>query len=123
MGADGIGRGRVDRDRSVIDIIQSALDRSPGGYTMDDVRDALRSGDARMWRGPGSAAITEESRVFHIWLAGGNIPGMLQMLDNAETIYRARGFDLVTVSDARPGWERVLKRHGYKRRDMLVKEL
>lgn len=107
----------------MIDLLQSALDRSPGGFTIDDIRRDVRSGDVTLWRGDGSVAATELVKSFHVWLAAGNTPELMKMLKDAEDRHRAMGIDQVTISDARPGWERVLRPYGYVRRNMLVKEL
>lgn len=103
--------------------LQAALNRSPGEYTLEDVIHAARTGEVRLWPGHRCGAATEESRALHVWLAGGDMRELLSILAAAEAEHKARGFDLVTVSNARKGWARVLKPLGYERREMLVKEL
>lgn len=103
--------------------LEAALERSPGGYTLEDVIHAAQTGEVRLWPGHKSMAATETSKVFHVWLAGGDMGELLEMLKAAEAEHKARGFDLVTVSNARKGWERVLAPLGYEKRVMLVKEL
>jgi len=107
----------------MIDYLQAALDRSPGNYTIEDVKRMIRSNDVRLWPNHKSAAVTEEVKAFNIWLAGGDMGELFEMLDAAEAEHRARGFDQVTISEARKGWKRVLKARGYVERVVLVKEL
>jgi len=107
----------------MIEHLQAALDRSEGNYSIEDVLKEVRSGDVRLWPGYASGAATEEVKAFHIWLAAGDLSELLAMLMTAEEEHRARGFDLVTVSNARKGWARVLKKLGYVEKTMLVKEL
>lgn len=114
---------RSQRRGSVIAHLEKALARSPGNYTIDDVREALVSENAKLWAGEKSVAITETARSFHVWLAGGDMAELMNMLVRAEKDHAEAGFDMVTISDARPGWERVLAPLGYKKRVMLVKEL
>lgn len=103
--------------------IAAALERSPGCETVEDVADLINAGAVRLWPGARSAAVTETGRYFHVWLAGGDMAELLAMLDDAEKEHRERGFDMVTVMDARRGWARVLKSRGYVEKTILVKEL
>lgn len=107
----------------MIDHLQAALDRSPGDWTIEDVKRLIRSNEVRLWPNRNSAAVTEEVRAFNIWLAGGDMAELFQMLDAAEAEHKARGFDQITISEARKGWKRVLKARGYVERTVLVKEL
>ena len=107
----------------MIENLQAALDRSTGEYTIEDVMQGVQSGDVRLWMGRKSTAATETARIMHVWLAGGDMRELLEMLAGAEAEHRARGFDQITISDARSGWARVLKSHGYVERTVLVKEL
>ena len=103
--------------------LAAALKRSPGDYTIDDVKRLIRANDVRLWPNHNSAAVTEEIKAFNIWLAGGDMGELFDMLDAAEAEHKARGFDQVTISEARKGWKRVLKARGYVERVVLVKEL
>lgn len=103
--------------------LAAALKRSPGDYTIDDVKTMIRANNVRLWPNHNSAAVTEEVKAFNIWLAGGDMGELFDMLDAAEAEHKARGFDQVTISEARKGWKRVLKARGYVERVVLVKEL
>jgi hypothetical protein len=105
--------------------LQSAIDRSyPSGIlTIRDVLDKVAAGQAQLWPGRNSAAVTNPEKAFNLWLAGGDMRELLQMLEAAEAQAKAQGFDCVTVSEARPGWDRVLAKLGYVPHRSLVKVL
>ena len=46
----------------MIDYLQAALDRSPGDYTIEDVKKMIRANDVRLWPNHKSAAVTEEGQ-------------------------------------------------------------
>lgn len=93
--------------------IEAALARSPGGFTLPDVLDRIARGQAHLWTGSRSAAVTNTETVLNCWLAGGEMTELMQMLDQAEAQAKAAGYLGMTVIDARPGWERVLASRGY----------
>lgn len=103
--------------------VERALKRSPCGQTTDDVRAAVESGEALFWPGKRSAVITELTRDFHVWLAGGDLQEICEMNASAEAYARGMGCERMTVWQARPGWERALHHLGYRRQTVLVKEL
>jgi hypothetical protein len=77
----------------------------------------LASGRAQLWPGERSAMVTQcvaEARgpCLHVWLAGGELKEILEMKPGVEAWGRAQGCTHVTI-DGRPGWARVLRRHGY----------
>ena len=101
--------------------LQAALDRSPGGFTIQDVLDRIAAGQAQLWPGRNSAAVTTPETVLNCWLAGGEMTELMQMLDVAEAHAKSAGFLGMTVIDGRPGWSRVLSRRGYERQTVLYK--
>lgn len=103
--------------------IEAALERSPGTDTVDDVRALVESGDALFWPGERSAVITQLTRDFHVWLAGGDLVEIRRMHASAEPYARAAGCARMTVCRARPGWRRALAPLGYEQQVMLEKEL
>lgn len=105
------------------DLIEKALKRSPGGFTLADVLGAINRGTARLWPGKRSVAVTETTRTFHIWLAAGEMRELMEMLEAGEAEYRALGYDAVTITEAREGWKRALRARGYVEKTFLVKEL
>jgi hypothetical protein len=105
--------------------LQAAIDRSypTGGLTIRDVLDKVAGGQAQLWPGRNSAAVSNPEKAFNIWLAGGDMRELFQMLEIAEAQAKAQGFDCMTISEARPGWDRVMAKLGYVPHRSLVKVL
>lgn len=80
----------------------------------------LDSGGAQLWPGERAAMVTQSvtdagGPCLHVWLAGGELAEILALKPGVEAWARAQGCLRVTI-DGRPGWTRVLRRHGYARR-------
>lgn len=78
----------------------------------------LESGRAQLWPGETAAVVTqclidEAGRTLHVWLAGGDMDGVLALRPGIEAWGRAQGCRCMTI-DGRRGWNRVLRRHGYE---------
>lgn len=98
--------------------IEAALEYSGGSHSFDDVRDGVLAGRMQIWPGKHSVAITEiivypKKRVLHVFLAGGEMAELIDMIDSAAAWGDAQGCTSVTMSGRR-GWERVLGNHGFK---------
>ena len=99
-------------------LMQDALDASDGADTLDDVRERILAGTAQAWPGVRSVIVTEVvkgasgERCFHTWLAGGDLGEIAAMIPAVEAFGRAQGCTESTI-DARPGWARVTRPHGY----------
>ena len=106
-------------------LLSPALRHTEKGTTMDDVREAIRSGRALFWPGEKSAAVTTEyhAHEFVLWLAGGDLEELYKMEAAAVDLARERGFSRAVVEDGRKGWGRVLKRLGYREVRQMVKDL
>jgi hypothetical protein len=104
-----------------IPYLQAALERSPGGFTIRDVLDRVAAGQAQLWPGRNSAAVSTRDVLLNVWLAGGDMTELLQMLEQAEAHAKAQGMNGVSVVDGRRGWDRVLAPLGYERQVVLYK--
>jgi hypothetical protein len=102
-------------------ILEAAANRFSNG-TIEEAERSIEAERAWFWPGPHSAAISEITHDFHIWLAGGSLPELLEMERGGEHWARAHGCRRMTV-DGRKGWERVLKPLGYRSVTLLIKEL
>lgn len=77
----------------------------------------ILSGRVQLWAGEGAAVVTQRvcedgaSRL-HIWLAGGDLAGILSLRPGIEAWARGQGCRHITI-DGRAGWSRVLRRLGY----------
>jgi hypothetical protein len=92
--------------------------RGPRG--LEAAERAVAEGRAWLWPGRRSAAVSEVTRDFHIWLAGGELAELLEMERSACAWARALGCDRMTLIGRR-GWSRVLK--DYRTETLLVKDL
>lgn len=97
--------------------IAAALNYSGGTHHLDDIREAVRAGEAQLWPGHRAAVVTEvitypRKRVCNFFLAGGDLDELLRMLPVIEQWARDMGCAGMTIQ-GRPGWKRVLGRHGY----------
>ncbi len=86
--------------------------------TVDELIAELASGRAQLWLAEHSALVTElveqgSDRCLHIWLAGGSLADILGLRPGLEAWARGQGCSHITI-DGRPGWIRVLRRHGYR---------
>ena len=98
--------------------IEAALEHSGGTHIFEDVQQAILEGRMQIWPGQKSVAVTEiiqyaRKKVLHVFLAGGDMAELIDMIDSAATWGRTQGCTSLTMSGRR-GWERVLGRHGFK---------
>ena len=98
--------------------IEAALEYSGGTHVFDDVQQAILEGRMQIWPGKRSVAVTEiieyaRKKVLHVFLAGGDMAELIDMIDSAAAWGRTQGCTSLTMSGRR-GWERVLGRHGVK---------
>lgn len=98
--------------------IEAALEYSGGTHTFEDVEASILSGRMQIWPGKKSVAVTElieyaRKKVLHIFLAGGDMEELIDMIDSATAWGRTQGCTSLTMS-GRKGWERVLGKHGFQ---------
>lgn len=88
--------------------------------TERQVLEQLAAGQAQLWRGDRSAMVTQlvnrEARTLHVLLGGGDLRELLTMQVGVAAWGRAMGAQFATIN-GRPGWARVLARHGFELRD------
>lgn len=113
--------------------LQAAIDRTPlparDKPTIAELRARVQDGEARLWLGENSAALTEPlselncTSTYRASLAGGKLSELLEMLRQAEILARELGFEHMVVDEGRPGWTRALANFGYRPVRRLIKEL
>ena len=107
---------------SVRPFLEPALDPDEL-FTWADIETRHDDGSVQVWVGDDCAMLTEaEGETLHIWLGGGSLKGLLRLRPWAEDQARSWGFERVTI-DGRPGWVRLLERHGYAMRDGLLEKM
>ena len=97
--------------------IEAALEYSGGTHTFDDVVDGVTSGRMQLWPAPRGCAVTEivlypRKKVLHVFLAGGDMDQILDMIDSAAAWGRTQDCTALTLA-GRLGWQRVLDKHGF----------
>lgn len=99
------------------DLIEEAL-AYQATHTIEDVESMVAEGDAQLWLGERSAAVSEiicfpRAKVLHLWLCAGDMEEITEiMLPKAEAFAVAEGCSRLTTA-GRKGWDRVMSRHGF----------
>jgi hypothetical protein len=98
--------------------VEAALGYAGGTHVWTDVWAEIAAGECQFWPGERSAMVTHildfpRSRGLHFWLCGGDLSELLDMLPQIEAWGHAQGCTKFTTA-GRPGWQRVLKAHGYQ---------
>lgn len=89
-----------------------------GGFTLDDLIDAVARGHMQSWHGLNSLLITElvcypRKKMLRVVIAAGDIEEILAMIPTVESWSKLQGCGGVLFT-GRPGWKRVLDRYGYR---------
>jgi hypothetical protein len=105
--------------------IEAAMEYSGGTHEFEDIVHALIEGRMQFWPAPEGCAITEilcypRKKVLHVFLAGGEMDQLIDMIEGAAAWGRGQGCSGMTMA-GRLGWERVLNKSGWKR-SMVVME-
>lgn len=95
-----------------------ALAYEPGGATVADVAQAVRSGDAQFWMHGEGIIITRikvfgEGRALSYWLAAGDMADVLSMTGHIEQWAKDDMGCMTAFMTGRRGWSRVLPAHGW----------
>lgn len=119
MAADGGQHGDA-RDYGAIDAalercrpwLLAALDRSDGAYSWSDVVAEIKAGTMQLWPAERGAAVTQildcpQKRILHVFLAGGELDQLRDMIDSAAEWGRACGCSEMQMT-GRAGWRRRL---------------
>lgn len=98
--------------------IEDALEYSGGTHTFEDVARSIAEGRMQLWPAPRGCAVTElvqypQKTVLHVFLAGGEMDQIIDMMDSAVQWSKTQGCGSMTVA-GRHGWARVLGKYGYK---------
>jgi len=99
--------------------IEAALDRGESRtHDFEHIVEAVLCGKMQFWPAPDACAITEitvypKKKVFHIFLAGGNMDTIIDMNESAELFGKHNGCTGMSIS-GRVGWKKMLADKGYK---------
>lgn len=97
--------------------IEAALSYSGGTHQYEDIVESIVTGRMQFWPADKGCAVTEiivypRKKVFHIFLAGGEMDQIVDMNDSALAFAKAAGCTSMTIS-GRKGWAKVLKSKGW----------
>lgn len=86
--------------------------------TEAELIEALKAGQAQIWPGDTAAVVTQvqdgpNGRFLHVWLAGGDMAGVLALRPGIEAWARAMGCKVMSIN-GRAGWAKVLRAAGYE---------
>jgi len=110
------------------DWIEAALEYSGGTHEWSDIVDGIHSLRYQFWPAERGCAVTEiimfpKKKIFHVFLAGGEMDQIVDMNDSAAQFAKAQGCDGMSIA-GRKGWSRVLKNEGWTESfTTLAKEL
>ena len=100
--------------------IEAALEYSGGTHTFEDIVQGIVSGHMQLWPAPKGCAVTQivvypQKKTLHVFLAGGEMEQLLDMMGDAAAWGRTQGCAAMTLS-GRIGWQRALRGHGWETR-------
>lgn len=104
------------------DWLLSALSTDRDNPTETDLLSDLTANRAQLWPGRSAAMVTrlqQQNRdgmivpTIVVWLAGGDLRGVLELIPGIEAWARSQGAVEAAIY-ARKGWTRVLARHGFR---------
>ena len=98
------------------DWIEAALEYSGGTHEWSDIVEGIHSLRYQFWPAEKGCAVTEiilfpKKKIFHVFLAGGEMDQIVDMNDSAAQFAKAQGCDGMSIA-GRKGWSRVLKNEG-----------
>jgi hypothetical protein len=98
--------------------IEDALQYGGGTHTFEDVAERILDGRLQLWPAEDACAVTEiiifpRKKTIHVFLAGGKMETIIDMIDSAVAWGKEQGCTGMTIA-GRHGWKRVLDKYGYK---------
>lgn len=109
--------------------LEDALIHDGGFYSIKDIAEYVERGEAHLWAGEHSAAVTQwwffpKDKVLNLWLAGGDLAELVERMFPAAEVWAAeRGATRIMLA-GRPGWQRVFAPKGFKvLSTLLIKEI
>lgn len=117
---------RLEDWRAIYAILQPAIDRE-GGVDLEDMVDCLLDGRKQLWVKrenslPVAAAVTERfGDTLHCHFAGGlgAKEWAPDLHASCASVAQGAGIHKLTI-EARPGWEKLLSREGWKRKSIIM---
>ena len=108
--------------------IEAALAYSGGTHEYEDIVEGIHALRYQFWPAEKGCAVTEvieypRKKVFHVFLAGGEMDQIVDMESSAAIFAKHNGCQGMSLA-GRKGWSKVLKEHGWSEAfTTLAKEL
>lgn len=104
--------------------LQSALTKSGGRHDIENVIRNLENGHAQVWETEHSTVVTQvvdydTYRSLNVWLAGGEMDDIIELLEEGEEWARMCGCSVLEVTGRR-GWKRVLAPFGFREEAVVL---
>lgn len=98
--------------------LEPALSYSGGTHEWQDIVEGVASRRMQLWQNERAAAITEminypQKRVLNVFLAGGEMGQLMEMLESAKEWGRMEGCTAISMT-GRKGWLKVLDKQGWE---------
>lgn len=105
--------------------VEDALRRSGSLHTWEDFISLWAIGHAQLWPAEKGCIVTQielyhNSKALRVWLAGGELPQILDMTRDVAEWAKAQGCSFAEFS-GRLGWEKPLKRLGWKKAAVVMR--
>jgi len=99
--------------------LEEALKYANNTHDIEDIRRGVANGTYQLWPAKNGALITEilsypNRNVFHVFLGGGELQQLMDMIESVEIYAKTIGCKSVTVS-GRDGWVRLLAQRGARK--------
>lgn len=101
-------------DEQIRDWITESLERSPCGWTLEEILSGIASGDLRAWVGENSIAVTGHIPVETVLAAAGDGEDLTRTMQFAANRMREVGIERLMIENTRKGWFRRLRPFGFK---------
>ena len=108
--------------------LEEALKYTNNTHDIEYIRRGVANGRYQLWPAKNGALITEiltypNRNVFHVFLGGGELQQLMDMIESVEIYAKTIGCKSVTVS-GRDGWVRLLAQRGARKLcTIMAKEL
>lgn len=95
-------------------LIAESLERSPCGWTLEEVVDGIGRGELRLWVGENSVAVTGFIATETVLAAAGDGKDLTETMTRATDAMREHGLERLVIENTRKGWFKRLKPFGFK---------
>lgn len=104
--------------------MRQALHKGGDTHNLEDLIGALKRGEMQAHTNDRAIVITEiaqtpRRRFVHVFLSAGELDGVIELMPTIEAWAKEQGCEFARAC-VRPGYEPTLKKHGWKRKMIMV---